>query len=153
IQARIREGAARAAMPSDKHQGEGEAERRMRELYEERLREYGELAAVEDEQGEDTRDTVEDAEMTGGVIDGGTWEHRKRAKEMLKTAETALSLTIQAKNAHHMSQYLPKEELERFLKKADKAAKGEQPEVEEDFEKNKITEDNIGFQMLKKAGY
>lgn len=39
------------------------------------------------------------------------------------------------------------------MKKADKAAKGEQPEVEEDFEKNKITEDNIGFQMLKKAGY
>lgn len=52
---------------------------------------------------------MEDAEATGGVIDGGTWEHRKRAKEMLKTAETALSLTIQAKNAHHMSQYLPKE--------------------------------------------
>lgn len=55
------------------------------------------------------RDTVEDAEATGGVIDGGTWEHRKRAKEMLKTAETALSLTIQAKGAHHMGQYLPKE--------------------------------------------
>lgn len=42
-------------MPSDKHQGEGEAERRMRELYEERLREYGELAAVEDEKGDDAR--------------------------------------------------------------------------------------------------
>lgn len=55
------------------------------------------------------RDTVEDAEATGGVIDGGTWEHRKRAKEMLKTAEGALSLTIQGKGAHHMGQYLPKD--------------------------------------------
>lgn len=55
------------------------------------------------------RDTVEDAEATGGVIDGGTWEHRKRAKEMLKTAETALNLTLQAKGAHHMGQYLPQE--------------------------------------------
>ena len=53
MQARIREGAARAAMPNEK--GEGEAERRMRELYEERLREYGELAAVEDEMGDDAR--------------------------------------------------------------------------------------------------
>lgn len=52
---------------------------------------------------------MEDAEATGGVIDGGTWEHRKRAKEMLKTAETALNLTLQAKGAHHMGQYLPKE--------------------------------------------
>ncbi|CAN0531503.1 unnamed protein product, partial [Scytosiphon promiscuus] len=49
------------------------------------------------------------AEATGGVIDGGTWEHRKRAKEMLKTAEGAQSLTIQAKDAHHMGQYLPKD--------------------------------------------
>lgn len=52
---------------------------------------------------------MEDAEATGGVIDGGTWEHRKRAKEMLKTAEGAQSLTIQAKGAHHMGQYLPKD--------------------------------------------
>lgn len=55
------------------------------------------------------RDTVEDAEATGGVIDGGTWEHRKRAKEMLKTAEGALNVTLQAKGAHHMGQYLPKD--------------------------------------------
>lgn len=58
---------------------------------------------------ERNRDTVEDAEATGGVIDGGTWEHRKRAKEMLKTAETALNVTLKAKGAHHMGQYLPKE--------------------------------------------
>lgn len=52
MQARIREGAARVAMPNSK--AEGEAERRMRELYEERLQEYGELAAVEEKE-EDER--------------------------------------------------------------------------------------------------
>lgn len=44
------------------------------------------------------------------------------------------------------------QELDRFLKKSDKAAKGEAEEFEEDFEKHKLDEDNIGFQMLKKAG-
>lgn len=39
------------------------------------------------------------------------------------------------------------------MKKSEKTAKGEAIEAEEDFEKNKISEDNIGFQMLKKAGY
>ena len=33
---------------------------------------------------------------SGGVIDGGTWEHRKRAKEMLSTADKNLELTLLA---------------------------------------------------------
>lgn len=45
------------------------------------------------------------------------------------------------------------QELERFLKKSSKAAKGEEVEAEEDFEKHKLAEDNIGFQMLKKKGW
>ncbi len=44
----------------------------------------------------------------GGVIDGGTWEHRKRAKEMMKTADTALELTLLNKGKHHIAQFLPK---------------------------------------------
>ncbi|CAM9196041.1 unnamed protein product [Discosporangium mesarthrocarpum] len=153
LESRIREAAARQSMPG-KGGGkvEGEAERRMRELYEERLMEYGELATNDDEDIEN-RDTVEDAEMTGGVIDGGTWEHKKRAKEMIKTAETALDLTLAAKGAHHMGQYLPKEELDKFLGKASRVTKGLPAEVEEDFAKNKLDEDNLGFQMLKKAGW
>ncbi|CAM9858906.1 unnamed protein product [Scytosiphon promiscuus] len=158
LEARVREAAAREAMPGARVVGEGGkpesvAERRMRELYEERLRDSGSPADTETRMASKREDTVEDAEATGGVIDGGTWEHRKRAKEMLKTAETALNVTLKAKGAHHMGQYLPKEELDRFLKKADKAAKGEQMEAEEDFEKNKLAEDNIGFKMLKKAGW
>ena len=45
------------------------------------------------------------------------------------------------------------QELERFLKKSAKAADGEEAEAEEDFEKHKLAEDNIGFQMLKKQGW
>ncbi|KAJ1433182.1 hypothetical protein B484DRAFT_394619, partial [Ochromonadaceae sp. CCMP2298] len=51
------------------------------ELYLERLAQYEELAALD---GADTGDTNE----------GGTWEHRKRAKEMLGTAASNLQLTL-----------------------------------------------------------
>jgi len=63
------------------------------QLHEERLKEYSALAA---EEGDEYRDTIEDAEATGGVIEGGTWEHRKRAAEMLKTAQQAAALTAAA---------------------------------------------------------
>lgn len=56
VQARIREAAAMQAMPGGAAaKPEGEAERRMRELYEERLREYGDLAIVDDEKGDEDR--------------------------------------------------------------------------------------------------
>jgi len=77
--------------------------RREVELYEERLEHYRDLAANDD----DFRDTVDLAEQTGGVIEGGTWEHRKRAKEMLKTAESALEVTLLNKGKHHIAQFLP----------------------------------------------
>lgn len=55
LEARIRDAAARQAMPgAQAAKVESEAERRMRELYEERLKEYGELAAAEAEE-EDRR--------------------------------------------------------------------------------------------------
>jgi hypothetical protein len=41
------------------------------------------------------------------VIEGGTWEHRKRAKEMLKTAQSALEVTLINKGKHHIGQFLP----------------------------------------------
>jgi hypothetical protein len=42
------------------------------------------------------------------VIDGGTWEHRKRAKEMLESADKNLELTLAASGSRHMGDYLPK---------------------------------------------
>eukprot|EP00611_Tribonema_gayanum_P020848 TRINITY_DN3898_c0_g2_i1.p3 TRINITY_DN3898_c0_g2~~TRINITY_DN3898_c0_g2_i1.p3 ORF type:complete len:184 (+),score=75.24 TRINITY_DN3898_c0_g2_i1:959-1510(+) len=101
------------------------------------------------------KDTVEMAERNRGVIEGGTWEHRKRAQEMLSTADTALSMTLtaKAKGGTHIGQYLPPEELERFLKGAKAAANGETLEAPEDFEKHKLDESNIGYQMLQRAGW
>jgi hypothetical protein len=50
-------------------------------------------------------------------IDGGTFEHRKRIKEMLETEAKAKELTAMAskKGAHHISDYLPKEVLYSFF--------------------------------------
>lgn len=119
-------------------------------LYLERLREYEELAERYDE---NFRDTVEEAERNGGVIDGGTWEHRKRAKEMLETARKNLELTVLASGAHHLADFLPQEELDKFLKRADAITSGSALPIESDFEDHKLDESNIGFQMLKRAGW
>uniref|UniRef100_A0A7S2R9A4 G-patch domain-containing protein n=1 Tax=Rhizochromulina marina TaxID=1034831 RepID=A0A7S2R9A4_9STRA len=119
-------------------------------LFQERKKAYAQLASVED----DRRDTVEDAEATGGVIDGGTWEHRKRAREMLATAESALELTASSRGVHHLADYLPKEDLEAFMKNAQAKAAGEEAaDTGGDFEKNKLDSSNVGFQMLQNAGW
>lgn len=56
LEARIRDAAARQAMPgAPAAKAESEAERRMRELYEERLKEYGELATVDGDKEEEER--------------------------------------------------------------------------------------------------
>eukprot|EP01038_Epipyxis_sp_PR26KG_P005008 gene5008-6994_t len=125
------------------------------ELYEERLKEYRELARLYDEK---FKDTIEDAERNNGIIDGGTWEHRKRAKEMLETAEKNLLLTLSASNggssSRHISDYLPKDVLESFLKHADNVKKGiKSNNNDNNNDTNKITENNIGFQLLKKSGW
>ena len=101
---------------------------------------YQELAARDD----GCRDTVEDAERAMGVIDGGSWEHRKRAKEMLVTAVKNQELTLASRNKHHLSQFLPQEELEKFLNKKSSRS---------DYGDHKLTEDNVGFQMLERAGW
>jgi hypothetical protein len=88
-----------------------------------------------------------------GIIDGGTWEHRKRALEMLETAAKNLAQTSMGHGNHFMGDFLPKEELEIFLKKADAASTGVKYVKDNDYDENKIAEDNIGFKMLKKAGW
>lgn len=125
---------------------------KLKELHDERLKEYSELAANADE---DFRDTVEMADASGGVIEGGTWEHRKRAQEMLATADGALALTAAARGigSTHLGQFLPKEEMERFAKKANAAVEGTALEPEEDFEKNRLDSSNIGYQLLQRAGW
>ncbi|CAL1270429.1 unnamed protein product [Larinioides sclopetarius] len=85
-------------------------------------------------------------------IDGGTWEHKKRANEMEKTKYWADKLTEQAKGKHHIGDFLPPEELENFLEKWDAVKQGRTPDLS-DYKEYKITSSNIGYQMLQKLGW
>lgn len=84
--------------------------------------------------------------------EGGTWEHKKRAAEMKKTAQRAKELTEMAHRKHHMADYLPKEELEKLYEKHQALKDGKSGELE-DYRKSKIKADNVGYQMLQKEGW
>lgn len=73
------------SMPSNMTVNEDEAI-----LYAERLKHYAELAKRSDEK----RQVIPEDEEA--IIEGGTWEHRKRAREMIETASTSLELTVKA---------------------------------------------------------
>lgn len=47
--------------------------------------------------------------------EGGTWEHKARTKEMEKTKEKAKELTEMNKGKHHIGDFLPPEELSKFI--------------------------------------
>ncbi|CAI2186330.1 4550_t:CDS:2 [Funneliformis geosporum] len=89
------------------------------------------------------------------ITDGGTWEHKKRAEEMKKTAEQAALLTshAEAKRAHHIADFLPKEELEKFEQKVKAIKTGGTTPTYEDYASNKLDQSNIGFKMLMKQGW
>lgn len=117
----------------------------------ERLKEYEALAALDDPHAR--RDTVSDAELNQGVVEGGSWEHRKRAKEMKATAQKNFELTLLASEKHHIADFLPADELNKFIKKSTAVAKGEALPVESDYAKHKLERDNVGFQLLQRAGW
>nr|XP_037268272.1 SURP and G-patch domain-containing protein 1-like isoform X2 [Rhipicephalus microplus] len=84
--------------------------------------------------------------------DGGTWEHKKRAMEMEKTRAWADELTLLGKGKHHIGDFLPPEELEKFMEKYDALKEGRTPDLS-DYKEHKLTEDNVGYQMLQKLGW
>lgn len=47
--------------------------------------------------------------------EGGTWEHKARTKEMEKTSDKARELTEMNKGKHHIGDFLPPEELAKFV--------------------------------------
>ena len=51
------------------------------------------------------------------IDEKGTWEHKLREKEMIATQEWAESLTEMAKGKHHIGDFLPPDELKKFLAK------------------------------------
>lgn len=84
--------------------------------------------------------------------EGGTWEHKKRALEMKKTQEEAVRLTEANASKHHIADFLPKDEQEKFMEKFRALREGREPNLE-DYQKYKIQQNNIGFQMLQKQGW
>eukprot|EP00164_Ancoracysta_twista_P006727 GFYU01009426.1.p1 GENE.GFYU01009426.1~~GFYU01009426.1.p1 ORF type:complete len:528 (+),score=94.23 GFYU01009426.1:50-1585(+) len=92
------------------------------------------------------RDTYEDA--LEGVIEGGTWEHRKRAAEMQKTAELAAKVTELNQKKHHIGDFLPKQVLKEHLVKSEILSQGGKYVKPDDFEHKKLTVENKGYQML-----
>lgn len=85
-------------------------------------------------------------------ISEGTWEHRLRAKEMTATQKWATELTKQAAGKHHIGDFLPPEELKKFMEKYLTAKTGKEPDIS-DYKEFKLKEDNVGFKMLQKLGW
>merc|ERR1719494_1427176 len=58
------------------------------------------------------------------IDDEGTWEHKKRTMEMQKTKEWAMQLTEDGRGKHHLADFLPPDELEKFLEKVKAVREG-----------------------------
>lgn len=82
----------------------------------------------------------------------GTWEHKLRAKEMYATEKWADELTKQAAGKHHIGDFLPPEELKKFMEKYSAVKTGKEPDLS-DYKEFKLKEDNVGFKMLQKLGW
>ncbi|XP_052794706.1 bromodomain-containing protein 4-like [Mya arenaria] len=82
----------------------------------------------------------------------GTWEHKNRMQEMMATRDWAEALTDSGRGKHHIGDFMPPEELERFMETFAALKEGRTPDYS-DYKEFKITCDNIGFQMLQKLGW
>ncbi|XP_017467652.1 PREDICTED: SURP and G-patch domain-containing protein 1 isoform X3 [Rhagoletis zephyria] len=85
-------------------------------------------------------------------VDGGTWEHKLRCAEMEATQLWATALTKQSEGKHHIGDFLPPEELKKFMEQYEAKKNNRQPDLS-DYKEYKLKEDNIGFQMLQKLGW
>ncbi|XP_015609336.1 SURP and G-patch domain-containing protein 1 isoform X2 [Cephus cinctus] len=85
-------------------------------------------------------------------VEGGTWEHKIRSAEMEATQMWAEELTAQAEGKHHIGDFLPPDELKKFMEQYNAVKEGKEPDLS-DYKEYKLKEDNIGFQMLQKLGW
>ncbi|XP_033127209.1 SURP and G-patch domain-containing protein 1-like [Anneissia japonica] len=85
-------------------------------------------------------------------VEGGTWEHKLRAREMRETQEYAEELTTLGRGKHHLGDFLPPEELEKFMETLNALKEGRTPDYS-DYKEFKLQADNIGFQMLQRLGW
>ncbi|XP_047446582.1 SURP and G-patch domain-containing protein 1 [Mugil cephalus] len=84
--------------------------------------------------------------------EAGTWEHQLRQMEMEKTREWAESLTEMGKGKHFIGDFLPPEELEKFMETFKALKEGRDPDYS-DYKEFKLTVENLGFRMLMKMGW
>lgn len=87
-------------------------------------------------------------------VDGGTWEHKRRMDEMEKTRERAQCLTQVNEGKTHVGDYLPPDELSRFLRQWERIRSGKAAgSMAHDYEQFKLTSENAGFKMLQRMGW
>ncbi|CAF4059876.1 unnamed protein product [Rotaria sp. Silwood2] len=82
----------------------------------------------------------------------GTWEHRLRTAEMDITREWAVKLTEMAHGKHHIGDFIPACELEKFMKTYSALKEGQTLDVS-DYRDFKIQAENIGYRLLEKFGW
>ncbi|KAM8765969.1 SURP and G-patch domain-containing protein 1 [Rhynchonycteris naso] len=82
----------------------------------------------------------------------GTWEHQLRRMEMEKTREWAEQLTKMGRGKHFIGDFLPPDELEKFMETFKALKEGREPDYSE-YKEFKLTVENIGYQMLMKMGW
>ncbi|XP_069818343.1 SURP and G-patch domain-containing protein 1 [Dendropsophus ebraccatus] len=90
-----------------------------------------------------------DEEVDGDL---GTWEHQLRRMEMDKTREWAEQLTEMGRGKHFIGDFLPPDELEKFMETFKALKEGREPDYSE-YKEFKLTVENIGYQMLMKMGW
>ena len=70
----------------------------------------------------------------------------------LPSADKSEDLTFAGKGKHFIGDFLPPDELEKFQEKVRALKEGRDPDFS-DYSQHKLTEENIGFQMLQQAGW
>ncbi|CAH8498955.1 unnamed protein product [Heterobilharzia americana] len=73
--------------------------------------------------------------------EGGTWEHKLRNAEMEATREWAQKLTEMGHGKHHIGDFLPPDELERFMETFRALKEGREPDYSE-YKQFKLTCEN-----------
>lgn len=76
-------------------------------------------------------------------VAGGTWEHKLRNAEMEATQVWADALTTQSAGKHHIGDFLPPEELKKFMEQYDSKRMNREPDLS-DYKEFKLREDNKG---------
>lgn len=83
----------------------------------------------------------------------GTWEHKKRKAEMEKTKAEAEALTRKAGGHHFIGDYLPSEELKKFVVKPAGSTEEVDEEAPPPSDPTELAADNAGFKLLAKMGW